>query len=187
MATPGNVTDLLQAWSRGETAAFEKLFPLVQAELRRLAKHYLRRERPDHTLQTTALINEAYIKLVGQSPIHWQNRSHFYVIAARCMRHILIDYARTQHRAKRGGQAQRVGLSDKSIMSEGKSEELIALDLALSKLAKIDERKCKIIELQHFGGYSIPEIAEFLNLSETTISRDLRAAKAWLFREFRVS
>jgi RNA polymerase sigma factor (TIGR02999 family) len=187
MATPGNVTALLQAWSRGETAAFEKLFPLVQAELRRLAKHYLRQERSGHTLQTTALINEAYIKLVGQSPIQWQNRSHFYVIAARCMRRILIDYARTQHRDKRGGRSQRVELSDNPIMSEGKSEELIALDLALFKLGRIDERKCNIIELQHFGGYSIPEIAEFLNLSETTISRDLRAARAWLFRELRAS
>jgi RNA polymerase sigma factor (TIGR02999 family) len=184
MATdPQEITDLLQSWARGDEAALEKLIPLVEAELRLLAKYYLRRERPGHTLQTTALVNEAYIKLVGQDRVHWQNRSHFYAIAAQCMRRVLMDYARARRREKRGGDATQVSLSDVRLMSVARSEELLALDEALNKLALEDERKSKVVELRYFGGYDMEEIAETLRVSETTVARDWRLARAWLRRE----
>jgi RNA polymerase sigma factor (TIGR02999 family) len=181
--TPQEITDLLQAWARGEQEALEKLLPLVEAELRRLAKNHLRRERPGHTLQTTALVNEAYIKLVGQNRVHWENRTHFYAIAAQCMRRTLIDYAKTRYRKKRGGNARQVKLSDAMLMSSAQSEELLALDAALKKLATEDERKSKVTELRYFGGYSVEEIAELLHVSEATVARDWRLARAWLRRE----
>lgn len=180
--TPQEITDLLQAWARGEQAALEKLIPLVETELRRLAKSYMRRERPGHILQTTALVNEAFLKLAGQSHINWQNRSHFYAIAALCMRRVLTDYAKTQRRAKRGGQAQQISLSVSNLSVE-QSEELLALDAALYKLAGKDERKSKIVELRYFGGYTVEEIADMLNISEITVARDWRLARAWLRRE----
>jgi RNA polymerase sigma factor (TIGR02999 family) len=181
--TPQEITELLQAWARGEQEALEKLLPLVETELRRLAKNYLRRERPGHTLQTTALVNEAYIKLVGQNRVNWQNRTHFYAIAAQCMRRVLTDYAKTRHRVKRGGGAQQVPLPKDTLMSSAQLKELLALDAALKKLAKKDDRKCKVIEMRYFGGYSTEEIAETLNISETTVERDWRMARAWLRRE----
>jgi RNA polymerase sigma-70 factor (ECF subfamily) len=171
------------AWARGEQEALEKLLPMVEAELRRLAKNYLRRERPGHTLQTTALINEAYIKLLGQRHVYWQNRTHFYAIAAQCMRRTLIDYATSRRREKRGGGAQRVELSDVVLMSLSQSEELLALDAALRKLAAEDERKSKVVELRYFGGYNVEEIAGILNVSAATVARDWRLARAWLRRE----
>lgn len=183
MASTPQITDLLLAWARGDEEALEKLLPLVEAELRRLAKTYLRRERPGHTLQTTALVNEAYIKLAGQKRVNWQNRTHFYAIAAQCMRRVLMDYAKARGRVKRGGGAQQVELADAMLMSSAQSEELLALDAALKKLAAEDERKCKVIEMRYFGGYSVEEIAEILNVSETTIERDWRLARAWLRRE----
>jgi RNA polymerase sigma factor (TIGR02999 family) len=177
------ITNLLQAWAQGDQGALEKLMPAVMEELRRLARSYLRRERAGHTLQTTALINEAYIKLAGQNRAHWQNRSHFFAIAAQCMRRILIDYAKTRRRQKRGGMAQQVSLPDHLLMSAEQSEELLALDAALKKLATQDERKSKIVELRYFGAYSMEEIAEILNLSEITVARDRRLVRAWLLRE----
>lgn len=183
MATPQEITDLLQAWAQGDQGASEKLMAVVIEELRRLARGYLRHERAGHTLETTALVNEAYIKLVGQNHIHWQNRSHFFAIAAQCMRRILLDYAKMRRRQKRGGVAQQVELSEVVLMSAEKSEELLALDDALKKLATADERKGQIVELRYFGGYNIAEIAEILNLSEITIARDWRLARAWLRRE----
>jgi len=181
-AGPQEITDLLQAWERGDQSALEKLIPLVETELRRLAKTYMRREKPDHILQTTALVNEAYIKLMGQSRVHWQSRSHFYAIAAQCMRRVLTDYAKANLRAKRGGYAQPVSLSA-AILSNEQSEELLALDAALSKLAEKDMRKSKVVELRYFGGYTVTDIAGILGISEITVARDWRLARAWLRRE----
>jgi RNA polymerase sigma factor (TIGR02999 family) len=185
--TQQEITDLLQAWERGEQSALEKLIPLVETELRRLAKAYMRRERSGHILQTTALINEAYIKLLGQTRVHWQNRSHFYAIAAQCMRRVLMDYAKARSRGKRGGDARQVELSAVSLISEAQSEELLALDDALKKLTVEDERKSRIVELRYFGGYDMEEIAEILNVSATTVARDWRLARAWLRREIPAS
>jgi RNA polymerase sigma factor (TIGR02999 family) len=181
--TPQEITDLLQAWERGNQSALEKLIPLVEKELRRLARSYMRRERTDHVLQTTALVNEAFIKLIGQNHVHWQNRSHFYGIAAQCMRRVLVDYAKARSRMKRGGDAQQIELSDASRMSVTQSEELLALDEALKNLALVDERKSKVIELRYFCGYNMGEIAEILNISEATVARDWRLARAWLKRK----
>jgi RNA polymerase sigma-70 factor, ECF subfamily len=183
MDQPQEITDLLLAWTEGDAAALEKLIPAVIEELRRLARGYMRRERKGHTLQTSALINEAYIKLVGQKQVHWQNRSHFFAIAATCMRRILMDYAKTRQRAKRGGVARQVEISDSMLMSLEQSEEVLAIDAALDRLAIEDQRKSKVVELRYFGGYSMEEIAEILNLSETTIAREWRLARAWLRRE----
>ena len=180
--TPQEITDLLKAWERGDLSALEKLTPLVETELRRLAKTYMRREKSGHILQTTALINEAYIKLIGQNRVHWQSRSHFYAIAAQCMRRVLTDYARTNHRAKRGGSAKPVSLSA-ALLSTEQSEELLALDSALHKLAEKDERKSKVVELRYFGGYTVADIADMLGISEVTVARDWRLARAWLRRE----
>jgi RNA polymerase sigma-70 factor (ECF subfamily) len=180
---PQEITDLLKAWERGNQSALEKLIPLVETELRRLAKTYMRRERPGHILQTTALIDEAYIKLLGQNRVHWQNRAHFYGVAAQCMRRVLMDYAKASLRGKRGGNVQQVELSEYSLMSQAQSEELLALDDALKKLAREDGRKSKVVELRYFCGYSMEEIAEMLNVSETTVARDWRLARAWLRRE----
>jgi RNA polymerase sigma-70 factor, ECF subfamily len=177
------ITELLQAWEQGRQSALEKLMPLVMGELRRLAKSQLRRERPGHTLQTTALVNEAYLKLVEQNRVHWQNRSHFFAIAAQCMRRILVDYAKTRLREKRGGAARQVELSEAISLSVEQSQELLALDAALKKLAAEDERKSKVVELRYFGGYGVAEIAEMLDVSEATVARDWRMARAWLRRE----
>ena len=182
MSDAQNITELLQAWAQGDQAALEKLIPLVMGELRRLAKNYLRHEKPGHILQTTALINEAYIKLTAQNRVHWQNRAHFYAIAASCMRRVLTDYAKTSQRAKRGGKAQPVSLSA-AILSSEQSEELLALDAALHKLAEKDERKSKIVELRYYGGYTVAEIADILGISEVTVARDWRLARAWLRRQ----
>jgi RNA polymerase sigma factor (TIGR02999 family) len=181
--TQQEITDLLQAWERGDQAALEKLVPAVMGELRRLAKSYMRRENPGHTLQTTALINEAYIKLVGQNRVHWENRNHFYAIAAQCMRRVLLDYAKARGREKRGGSAQQIALSEPVLMSVDQSEELLVLDAALTKLAAEDKRKSRVIELRYFGGYSIEQVAAILSVSEATVARDWRLARAWLRRE----
>lgn len=185
--TPQEITDLLQAWERGEQSALEKLIPLVETELRRLAKAYMRRERPGHILQTTALVNEACIKLLGQNRVHWQNRAHFYAIAAQCMRRVLVDYAKTRSREKRGGDARQVEFSASLLMSEAQSEELLALDEALKKLAIEDTRKSKVVELRYFCGYTMEEIARLLNISEATAAQDWRLARAWLRREISIS
>lgn len=180
--SPQHVTQLLVAWSSGDQAARDELMPLVYEELRRLAHHYLRRERPGHTLQTSALVNEAFLRLVDQTNIQWQNRAHFFGIAARLMRQILVDYARRQRYAKRGGDAQRVQLDESIIVSPERAAEVVALDDALKSLAKIDPRQSEIVELRFFGGLSIEETADVLAVSPGTVMRDWTLAKAWLRR-----
>src|SRR5205085_10049126 len=168
----------------GDEAALERLMPLVERELHRLAHHYMRRENPGHTRQTTALVNEAFLRLVDQSRVRWQNRAHFFGIAARIMRRVLLNYARDQKRMKRGGGAVLVSLSEAGAATE-RSEELLALDAALEKLTAVDERKGRVVELRYFGGLSIEETAEVLKVSPVTVLRDWQMAKAWLAREIR--
>jgi len=181
--SPQEVTELLIAWSDGDNGAYEKLMPLVYEELRRLAHRYMRREREGHTLQTSALVNEAYLRLIDQKNVHWQNRSHFFAIAAQIMRRILVDYARSRRYGKRGGGAVQVSLEERLIVSANRSAEVVALDDALKSLAKIDERKSQVVELRFFGGLSIEETAEVLGVSAATVMRDWTLAKAWLLRE----
>jgi RNA polymerase sigma factor (TIGR02999 family) len=183
MSSSHQVTQLLVAWAGGDQSALENLMPLVYAELRRLAHHYIRRERPNHTLQTSALINEAYLRLVDQKTIQFQDRHHFFGIAARLMRQILVDYARSTAYAKRGGNAQRVPLSEALIVSEERAGEIVALDESLDRLAEIDPRHSKIVELRFFGGLSIDETAQVLEVSPGTVMRDWTLAKAWLRRD----
>jgi len=182
-ASPTKITELLIDWSKGDKAALDRLMPLIERELRRLAHSYMRHEDNDHLLQTTALVNEAYIKLVNQNRTHWKSRAHFFAIAATIMRRILLNYARDRRRQKRGGDAIQVSLSDLTIMTDEKSEELIALDEALVKLAAVDERKSRVIELHYFGGLTVEEMAAVLCVSEATINRDLNLARAWLTLE----
>jgi len=182
-SSTSEITGLLINWGSGDKTALEKLLPLVERELRRLAHSYMRRENPDHTLQTTALVNEAYLRLIDQSRTHWQNRAHFFGIAAQIMRRILLNYARDQHRAKRGGNAVQVSLSQVAIVSAERSLELLALDLALQRLAEVDERKSRVVELRYFGGLDVEETAEVLKVSPVTVMRDWKFAKAWLARE----
>ena len=181
-STSHGVTQLLAEWSRGDQAALNKLLPLVHEELRRLAHHYMRRENPGHTLQTSALVNEAYVRLVDQRDVHCQNRAHFFAVAAQVMRHILVDHARTQRRLKRGGDAQQVPLDEAVVMAPERAEELLALDEALSQLEETDPRRSKVVELRYFGGLSIEETAEVLKVNPTTVSRDWRWARAWLYK-----
>ena len=183
MSTPSEITRLLLAWSDGDPTALEKLLPLVEKELHRIADRYMRKEKPGHTLQTTALVNEAYFRLIDQRSVRWQNRAHFFGIAAKIMRRILLNYARDRHRAKRGGAAVQVSLSDVAVMSEAKSLELIALDEALERLAAIDKRKSRVVELRYFGGLSVEETAEVMKVSPITVIRHWNMAKAWLARE----
>jgi RNA polymerase sigma factor (TIGR02999 family) len=183
MPSHSNITQLLVAWSNGNQSALDELLPLVEKELHNLASHYMRRERPGHTLQTTALVHEAYLRLVDQKEVRWQNRAHFFGIAARIMRRILLNHARDQKRLKRGGGAFQVSLSEAAVISAEKSAELLALDEALSRLANIDERKSRVVELRYFGGLSIEETAEVLKIGTATVMRDWNMAKAWLMRE----
>ncbi len=178
-----DITALLVDWNHGDQSALDKLLPLVERELHRLAHSYMRREDPNHTLQTTALINETYLRLIDQRKVQWQNRAHFFGIAARIMRRILLNYARDQNRLKRGGRAIHVSLSEAFIMPAEKDRELIALNDALDRLEAIDERKSKVVELRYFGGLSVEETAEVLKVSPITIMRDWQFAKAWLARE----
>jgi RNA polymerase sigma factor (TIGR02999 family) len=179
------VTALLRRWRDGEEAALNKLTPLVYDELHRLAHKYIRRERPGHTLQTTALVNEAYVRLVDQNSVDWQNRAHFFGVAAQVMRHILVDYARQQTAVKRGGGVERFNLDEGLIVSKESAAELVALDEALKALSNLYPRRSKVVELRYFGGLNNKEASEILNVSETTIERDWRFARAWLFREMR--
>jgi len=177
------VTRLLLAWNDGDEGALEKLVPLVYGELRRLAKRQMWGEHPDHTLQTTALINEAYIKLVDLRNVHWQNRAHFFALCARLMRRILVDFARSRHYAKRGGGAQPISLDESLVVSPAHSTDLVAVDDALKALAKVDARKAQMVELRFFGGLTVEETAEVLKVSPETVQRDWKLAKAWLLRE----
>jgi len=180
--SPKEVTELLAAWSDGDRSALDKLLPLVEDELHRLAHRYMSHEREDHTLQTTALMNEAYLKLIDQKVVHWNNRAHFFGIAARIMRRILIDHARKHLGAQRGG-GKTISLEDVAVVSDERAAELVALDDALATLGKIDERKGRVVEMRYFGGLSMEEIAEVLGVSPDTITRDWRRAKAFLRRE----
>ena len=179
--SPEEVTGLLVAWSKGDEKAYDKLVPLVYAQLHQLAHRYMSRERPGHTLQTTALVGEAYLRLVDQK-VHWQNRSHFFAIAAEVMRRILVDYARQRQYAKRGGAAQQVELNEAMLMARERSRELVALDEALKELAKFDQRKSRVVELRFFGGLSVEETAEVLKVSVNTVKRDWSTARAWLYK-----
>ena len=183
MASQSDITALLVDWGHGDRAALDKLLPLVERELHRLAHSYMRREDPDHTLQTTALINETYLRLVDQRKVEWQNRAHFFGIAAQIMRRILLNYARDQNRQKRGGKAIHVSLSEAMIMPAKKDRELIALNDALIRLEALDPRKSKVVELRYFGGLNVEEVAEVLEVSPITVMRDWQFAKAWLARE----
>ncbi len=182
-AFPQEITQLLLSWSKGDEAALDQLIPLVYPELRKLARRYMSRESPEHTLQTSALINEAYLRLVDQQAVEWQDRAHFFAVAAQVMRHILIDHARSHLYGKRGAGAQHVPLDQVAVVSQERATELVALDDALTSLAKIDERKAKIVELRFFGGLSVGETAEAMKLSPVTVMREWRTAKAWLHRE----
>ena len=176
------LTQMLIQLSEGNAQMVDDILPLIYDELRRLAGNYLRRERSDHTLQPTALVHEAYIKLIDQTQVKWQNRAHFFGIAANIMRRILVDYARQHKAEKRGGAAEKMPLEEEIlIVSERKSAELLALDEALENLAKIDSQKSKIVELRYFGGLSVEETAEVLGVSEITVKRHWRMAKAWLY------
>lgn len=182
-----NVTQLLLDWNRGNAEALNELIPLVYSELRRLAAGYMKAERPDHTLQPTALVNEAYLCLIDQNNVRWQNRAHFLAIAARTMRHILVDHARRHHAAKRGGGERKLAF-DETIYSPGrKNVDLIALDRALDALAAIDPDRSRLVELRFFGGLTVEESAEVLGVSPATVKRLWTMAKAWLFREIRWS
>jgi RNA polymerase sigma factor (TIGR02999 family) len=181
-SAPDGVTQLLINWRNGDKAALDQLLPLVYEELRRLARGFMGKERNNHTLQTSALINEAYLKLVEQDETNWQNRAHFFAVAAQIMRHILVDHARSYGYEKRGAGAQRVGLDDAKVFSEERARELVALDEALADLATVDPRKSRLVELRFFGGLNIDETAEVMELSPTTVQREWRAAKAWLQR-----
>lgn len=177
------VTQWLMAWSEGDEAALEQLMPLVYQELRRLARRYLNRENPGHTLQPTALVNEAYLRLIDQKHVHWQNRAHFFGVSAQLMRRILVDMARAHQRHKRGGSAQQVSLADAIVIAEAPGRDLVALDDALATLAAVDERKSRVVELRFFGGLSVEETAEVLKVSPETVMRDWKTAKVWLHRE----
>jgi RNA polymerase sigma factor (TIGR02999 family) len=176
------VTQLLRHWSSGDEGALEKLIPLVQSELHRLAHHYMSRERIGHTLQTTALLNEAYLQLVDDPKRNWQNRTHFVAASAQLMRRIMVDHARERRALKRGAGVLQVTLDDVALVTEKRSEELLALDEALEKLAALDPRKSQIVELRYFGGLSVEEMAAFLKLSPRTVKREWRMAKVWLYR-----
>ena len=185
MTTPtsANVTQLLIDWRGGNNDALNQLMPMVYDELRGLAKRYMRRESASHTLQTNALVNEAYLRLINQQNVDWQNRAHFFAIAAQVMRHLLVDHARSKQYAKRGGGAQQITLDEGLAVTDDNAVELLALHQALERLEAIDDRKSKIVELRYFGGLSTEETAEVLGVSEITIKREWAKAKAWLFRE----
>ncbi len=180
-----NVTGWLLEWQQGDRAALDKLTPLIYDELRRMAHRYMQQERAGHTLQTTALVNEAYVRLVGQQRLEWQSRAHFYAVTAQVMRHVLIDHARRRHYVKRGGGLQQVSLAEAGLMSDERAAELVALDEALDELARLDPRKSRVVELRYFGGLSLEETAETLDVSIMTVRRDWRAAKAWLYRRMK--
>lgn len=181
-----NLTSLLVEWQEGDQTALDRLTPLVYNELRRIAHRYVRRERNGHTLETTALVNEAYVRLAGSKNVAWENRSHFFAATAQVMRHVLIDHARRRLYAKRGGDVQHVPLNDaESQMTEQRADELIALNEALQELAALDPRKARVVEMRYFGGLSLEETAETLEVSLMTVRRDWRAAKAWLFRRMK--
>ena len=178
-----DVSALLRAWSDGDHRALDALTPIVYAELRRLAHRYMRRERPDHSLQTTALVNEAYIRLVDYKRMQWQNRAHFFAVSSQMMRRILVDFARDRLYLKRGGGTLQVSLSEAASFADDSGADLVALDEALTALSEMDPRKGRVVEMRFFGGLSVEEVAEVLKVSEETVMRDWRLAKVWLLRQ----
>jgi RNA polymerase sigma factor (TIGR02999 family) len=185
MASQQEITQLLAELNGGDREALERLLPLVEGELRRIAARHMRRENPNHTLQTTALMNDAFLKLVGQREVRWQNRAHFFALSSQVMRRILLDHARGRDRAKRGGDLDRVELREAEAVSRERSEELIALDDALKRLAEFDPLKSRVVEMRHFGGLTVEETAEVLGVAPITVMRHWSLAKAWLRRELR--
>jgi RNA polymerase sigma-70 factor, ECF subfamily len=185
MMTPASpqqqVTKLLCQWRDGDPNALEKLIPLVQPELQRLAQHYMSRERPGHTLQTTALLDDAYLQLAEKGDVRWENRAHFFAVAAQIMRRIMVDHARQRHALKRGGGAIKITLDECAAVTETRAAELLALDEALEKLAAADQRKARVVEMRYFGGLTMEEIADVLKVHVITVTRDWTAARAWLF------
>ena len=180
--SPEEITRLLADWGRGDREALDRLAPLVHAELRRLARRQMNRERPGHTLQATALVNEAYLRLAGQDDFQYKDRAHFFAVCAQVMRHVLIDHARSHARDKRGGGALRVSLGEAEGLDAGRAAELVALDEALRELEEFDPQKGRIVELRYFAGLGVEETAEVLGISPTTVRREWRRAKAWLYR-----
>jgi RNA polymerase sigma-70 factor, ECF subfamily len=182
-ASPQTVTQLLANWSQGDAAALVELTPLIYEDLRHLAQRYMNGERPDHTLQTTALVNEAYLRLADQAKPNWQNRAHFFAMAARAMRQILVNYAKSYRSQKRGGGALKIELDEAALVSPEQSQEIIELHEALQRLAALDSRKAEVVEQKYFGGLSYDEIAEVLKVSQATVRRDWEFARAWLYKE----
>ena len=187
MSSPPDITQLLVAWGNGDQAAFDRLAPAVHQHLHRLAAHYMAGERPGHVLQTTALVNEAYMRLVDWQGVEWQNRAHFFGLAAQAMRHVLVDAARGRDRAKRGGGEMHVSLSDVAEVPIATTEDVVALDDALTTLEGLNPRHSRIVELRFFGGLSLKEVAHVLNVSVATVRRDWSLAQAWLYRELKRS
>src|SRR6478736_5772561 len=185
--SPHRVTQLLAEWNHGDNAALVELTPLVYEELRRLAHHFMDGQRSDHTLQTTALVNEAYLRLADQTNPSWQNRAHFFAVAARAMRQIVVDYARSYQSQKRGGGALKVELDEAALVSPAESQEIVDLHEALERLAALDSRKAQVVELKYFGGLNYNEIAEVLKISPVTVRRDWEFAKLWLYTELKES
>jgi RNA polymerase sigma factor (TIGR02999 family) len=179
------VTRLLLDWGKGDQSALEQLIPLVHDELRRVARRHMARERAGHTLQATALVNEAYLRLIDIKQVQWQNRAHFFAMSARLMRRILVDFARSKKYQKRGGGAQQVTLDEALVVSAGRGDDLVALDDAITALAEVDSRKAQVVEMRFFGGLSVEETAEALHVSPDTVMRDWKLAKAWLLRELK--
>lgn len=180
---PNEITQRLIAWSKGDEEALEQLIPAVYQELRRMADHYLRRESPGHSLQPTALVHEAYLRLIDQTQVEWHNRAHFFGVAAQMMRRILVDHAKAKHRAKRGGAARKLSLDEATHYTHERAAELVALDEALQSLAELDSRKSRIVELRYFGGLTVEETAQVLGVSDKTVMRDWNLAKAWLYQQ----
>lgn len=187
MSTPSTneITERLIAWGAGDRASLDQLLPIVYQELRRIAGNYLRRENTGHTLQPTALVHEAWLRLIDQTRVNWRNRAQFFGVAAQLMRRILVDHAKTKHREKRGGDAVKFSLDDVINLSQERAADLLALDDALDGLARIDGRKSRVVELRYFGGFSVEETAQILEVSPETVMRDWKMAKAWLYQQIR--
>ncbi|HKQ72977.1 MAG TPA: sigma-70 family RNA polymerase sigma factor [Blastocatellia bacterium] len=183
--SPNEITERLIAWGNGDASALNELIPVVYQELRRMAGHYLRLENPGHTLQPTALVHEAWLRLIDQTRVDWQNRSQFFGVAAQMMRRILVDHAKTKHREKRGGGLEKLSLDDVINLSQERAADLIALDDALDELTRIDERKSRVVELRYFAGFSVEETAQILGVSPDTVMRDWKIAKAWLYQQIK--
>ncbi len=182
-ASPTSVTQLLQAWRAGDKTALDQLLPLVQTELHGLAKRIMSRERQGHTWQTTELVNEAYLRLVNQQQVEWQDRAHFFAVASQVMRHLLVDHARERQQVKQGGGAQRLSLDEVALVAPDRSADLLALDDALNRLANFDKQKSRIVELRYFGGLTVEEVAEVLGIASITVKREWARAKLWLYKE----